>query len=211
MTVEPLFARYRERLLRCTSLPEVFAERGLTLEQVKGFELGLDEDGNGVIAQRDLGGRLLGLKVRLLDSKTYKYLEIPFANGNPPWFPSDVHCWLTQPPLGVLCVEGELNAMVTSLALEGHGWAVIGLGSAFGPVPWEWLRALRVPVIFSLDRGRAGDKSTRAWLAQAKEVDVGAHRAEPLLADWDACEYAHVCGLEALTTRWLQILRKPHL
>ena len=42
MTVEPLFACHRERLLLCPSLPNVFAERGLTLEQLKGFELGLD-------------------------------------------------------------------------------------------------------------------------------------------------------------------------
>jgi len=74
-------------------------------------------------------------------------------------------------------------------------------------VPWDWLGRLSVPVMFSLDPGRAGDKSMQAWRVQACELGVVARRAEPLLGDWDACEYAHTCGLAALTTRWLQVLR----
>ena len=62
----------------------------------------------------------------------------------------------------MLCVEGELNAMVSVLALEGStqtgsGWAVIGLGSTFGPVPWNWLNSAARQIVFSVDRGRAGD------------------------------------------------------
>ena len=39
MSLELLFASHRERLLQCTSLPKVFAERGLTLERLKAYEL----------------------------------------------------------------------------------------------------------------------------------------------------------------------------
>ena len=81
----------------------------------------------------------------------------------------------------MLCVEGELDAVVTSVALAVQGWAVVGLGSAFGPVPWNWLRAFGVPVVFSLDPGQAGDKSVQTWLAQASAADLSARRAEPLL------------------------------
>lgn len=97
--------------------------------------------------------------------------------------------------------------MVTWLALAGRGWAVVGLGGAFGPVPWGWLENLGWPVVFSLDPGRVGEKSVQAWLAQAGERGLPARRAEPLLAEWDACRYADTCGLEALTARWLQVLR----
>lgn len=202
MNLEPLFARHRARLLKATVIPEVFTGRGLTLEQLGGYELGLDEDGNAVIALRDLTGRLLGLKVRLLDADTHKYLEIPSPNGNPPWFPPGSGLLSPHSCQGVLCVEGELNTLVTSLALARHGWAVVGLGSAFGPVPWDWLRALGVPVVFSLDPGHPGDKSVQGWLAQARAAHLSARRAEVLLRGRDACEYAELCGLDALGTRW---------
>jgi len=130
MNLEPLFASCREHLHRCTSLPEVFARRGLTLEQLQGFELGLDEQGNGVIALRDLEGALLGLKVRLLHAGTSRYLEIPSSNDNPPWFPVGSARLSRGTCPGVLCAEGELNAMVTSLdwpcgevAGRWRGWA----------------------------------------------------------------------------------------
>ena len=87
MNLEPLFAHHRDRLRDCAPLPEVFAGHGLTLAQLQGFDLGLDEHGNGVIALRALDGRLLGLKVPLLHAGSHKYLEIPSPNGNPPWFP----------------------------------------------------------------------------------------------------------------------------
>lgn len=206
MELEPLFAGHRERLRRCRSLPPVFAGRGLTLEQLRSLELGLDEDGNGVIALRDPAGTLLGLKVRRREPAGRKYLEIPDPNGNPPWFAPDCAQHGPAPGRGVLCVEGELNAMVTSLALAGHGWRVVGLGSAFGPVPWSWLQDRGAPVVFSLDRGRVGDKSIQLWLAQSRRLGLHARRAEPLLSDWDACEYAEACGLEALAARWLQVL-----
>ena len=207
MNLEPLFARHRDRLLDRTSLPEVFAGRGLTLAQLQGLDLGLDEHGNGVIALRALNGTLLGLKVRLLHAGPRKYLEIPSPNGNPPWFPAGTTELSADLCRGVLCVEGELNAMVSSLALRGSGWAVVGLGSVFGPVPWDWLKALGVPVVFSLDPGRVGEKSVQAWLAQAGERGLSARRAEPLLGEWDACRYADTCGLKALTARWFQVLR----
>lgn len=199
MNLEPLLARHRDRLRDCTSLPEVFAGRGLTLAQLQSFQLGLDEDGNGVIALHALDGHLLGLKVRL-HAGSHKYLEIPSPNGNPPWFPAGTNGLSSDSCQGVLCVESELNALVSSLTLRGSGWAVVGLGSAFGPVPWNWLEGLGVPVVFSLDPGRAGDKSVQAWLAQAREQGLPARRAEPLLGEWDACRYADICGLEALTT-----------
>ena len=207
MNLEPLFTRHRDRLRDCTSLPEVFAGRGLTLAQFQALDLGLDEHGNGVIALRDLDGYLIGLKVRLLHAGPHRYLEIPSPNGNPPWFPAGTNERSSNLCRGVLCVEGELNAMVSSLALRGSDWAVVGLGSAFGPVPWDWLRVLGVPVVFSLDPGRVGQKSIRAWLAHARERGLPARRAEPLLSEWDACRYAATCGLEALTARWLQVLR----
>ena len=206
MDLESLFARHRDRLRDCASLPEVFAGRGLTLAQCQNLELGLDEHGNGVIALRALHGHLLGLKVRVLHTESHKYLEIPSPNGNLPWFPAGTNGLSSDLCRGVLCGEGELNAMISSLALQGSGWAVVGLGSAFGPVPWDWLNALGVPVVFSLDPGRVGEKSVQTWMAYARERGLSARRAGPLLADWDACQYADTCGLEALATRWLQVL-----
>lgn len=96
MNLELLFASHRERLLQCTSLPKVFAGRGLTLERLKAYELGLDSDSNGVIALRDPDRRLLGLKTRLLYPKSHKYLEIPSPNGNRPWCPAHVRHWSAQ-------------------------------------------------------------------------------------------------------------------
>ncbi|GGR27472.1 hypothetical protein GCM10008957_43490 [Deinococcus ruber] len=206
MDLESLLARHLTHLRSQETVPQVFAGRGLTLEDLHALELGLDDAGNGVITLRDLEGRLLGLKVRLLQPAGRKYLELPEPNGNPPWFSTRRPALGSEMARGMLCVEGELNAMVTSLALRGSGWEVIGLGSAFGPVPWAWLEQRRLPVVFSLDRSRAGDKSVQAWLRQARASGLRASRAVPLLADWDACEYAHTCGREALSARWLQIL-----
>ena len=206
------FQESRTRLLAQTRLPEVFAGRGLTLERLRPLDdLGLDTGGNAVIALHDVQGRLLGLKLRLLAPGPHKYLEQPSPNGNPPWFAPGSAQVSPTTHRGVLCVEGELNAMVSMLALEGSTqadgcWAVIGLGSTFGPVPWDWLRGLGLLVVFSLDPGRAGDKSVQGWLEEASGSGLSARRAEPLLADWDACEYAHICGLETLAGRWHQIL-----
>ena len=113
----------------------------------------------------------------------------------------------------MLCIEGELNAMVSMLTLEGSTqadgcWAVIGLGSTFGPVPWDWLNSSTRQVVFSVDRGQADDKSVRGWLEQARSRGLHAHRAEPPLHRWDACEVAERYGLETLARRWLQILNR---
>jgi hypothetical protein len=196
------------RLHSQTELPEVFAGRGFALAQLQHLDLGLDETGNAVIALRGLDGRLLGLKRRMLRPAPKKYTELPDPNGNPPWFAPGSGLVNPTSHRGVLCVEGELNAMLSWLALEHSGWAVVGLGSTFGPVPWDWLCAVKVPVVFSVDQGRAGAKSVQSWLAQANALSLKARRAEPLLADWDACEYGERCGLEALGTRWTQVLER---
>ena len=55
MDLAALFQESRTRLLDQTRLPEVFARRGLTLEQLRRLDdLGLDADGNAVIALRDV-------------------------------------------------------------------------------------------------------------------------------------------------------------
>ncbi len=197
-----------------TRLPEVFAGRGLTLERLRHLnDLGLDMGGNAVIALHDVQGRLLGLKLRLLVPGPHKYLEQPSPNGNPPWFAPGSAQVSPASHRGVLWVEGELNAMVSLLALEGSTqadgcWVVIGLGSTFGPVPWDWLNAVRLPVVFSVDRGRAGDKSVRGWLEKARSKGLHARRAEPLLHHWDACEVAERRGLETLAGRWHEVLNR---
>ena len=208
------FQESRTWLLTRTLLPEVFAGRGLTLEQLRRLnDLGLDADGNAVIALRDVQGHLLGLKLQLLAPGSHKYLEQPNPNDNPPWFaPGSAQVSPTS-HRGVLCIEGELNAMVSMLALEGSTqadgcWAVIGLSSTFGPVPWDWLNSSARQVVFSVDRGRAGDKSVRGWLEQARSRGLHARRAKPPLHRWDAREVAERCGLETLARRWLQILNR---
>jgi hypothetical protein len=207
MDLSAAFQEHRTRLLAQTQLPEVLAGRGLSLEQLPHLaDLGLDAEGNAVIALHDLQGRLLGLKLRLLVPGPRKYLERPDPNGNPPWFAPASAQVSPISYRGVLCVEGELNAMLSALALEGRDWAVVGLGSTFGPVPWAWLGGVGLPVVFSVDRGRAGDKSVQGWLQQARTLGLSARRAPPLLHDWDACEMAERCGLETLTGRWLQLL-----
>jgi hypothetical protein len=207
MDLAAVFQESRARLLAQAQLPEILAGRGLSLEQLPQLtDLGLSAEGNAVIALHDPQGRLLGLKLRLRAPGPKKYLERPDPNGNPPWFaPGSAQVAATS-HRGVLCIEGELNAMLSALALEGRGWAVVGLGSTFGPVPWAWLGGLGLPVVFSVDRGRAGDKSVQDWLEQACDLGLRARRAAPLLQGWDACEVAERCGLETLTGRWLQLV-----
>lgn len=212
MNLEEQFGDARRRLLACRTLPEVFQERGFSLEHLQPPEsglsdLGLDRHGNGVIAQRDLKGRLLGLKLRLVGAGAARYVERPGPNGNPPWLPPGAREISAEGARSVLCIEGELNAMLSFLALRGSGWVVVGLGSAFGPLPWPWLTRLSLPVVVFLDRGRAGDKSFGAWQVEAGALRLPMVRAGPLLADWDACEYAARCGFEALAPRWLQVVQ----
>jgi len=212
MNLEEQFRDARRRLLAYRTLPEVFQERGFSLEHLQSPEsglhdLGLDRHGNGVIAQRDLNGTLLGLKLRLIGAGATRYVERPGPNGNPPWLPSSVREMSAEGRRGVLCIEGELNAMLSFVALRSSGWVVVGLGSAFGPLPWPWLTRMGLPVVVFLDRGRAGDKSFGAWQVEAGAMRLTLVRAGPLLADWDACEYAARCGFGALAPRWLQVLR----
>ncbi|MFB9994766.1 hypothetical protein ACFFLM_22690 [Deinococcus oregonensis] len=210
-TLEALFSEARARLLGQAALPEVFAGRGFTLDVLRQLELGLDAAGNAVIALRNPAGELIGLKFRVLRPEGRKYREIPEDNGNPPWFAPGSEQVSVATHGGVLCVEGEFNAMLTHLALSGtdalHGrWALVGLGSTFGPVPWAWLASLELPVVFALDPGRLADKQFVLWQAQAEPLKLKIHRAAPLLGDWDAGNYAESCGLEALRTRTLQLL-----
>ncbi|WP_407569447.1 hypothetical protein [Deinococcus altitudinis] len=212
MKLEEQFEDARRRLLACRTLPEAFQERGFSLEHLQSPEfglhdLGLDRHGNGVIAQRDLEGRLLGLKLRLVGAGAARYVERPGPNGNLPWLPPGAREMSAEGQQGVLCIEGELNAMLSFVALRGSDWGVVGLGSAFGPLPWSWLARLGLPVVMFLDRGRAGDKSFGAWQMEAEALRLPLFRAGALLGDWDACEYAAHCGFEALAPRWLQVLR----
>jgi hypothetical protein len=203
----------QQNLLEQKQIPQVFSGRGFTLEQLHTLNLGLDEQGNAVIPLHSLEGNLVGLKLRLLEPNPHKYLEIPHPNGNPPWFAPNI----LESKHGILCIEGELNAMITYLALAlalegqnstGSNWGIVGLGSTFGPVPWDLLKRLALPVVFYVDPGRAGDKSLKLWLERAKGLGLQAARAEPLHSSWDACQYADLCGLEGLGLRWAQILRR---
>ncbi len=218
--------RSQNHLLEQNHIPQVFAGRGFTLEQLHTLQLGLDAQGNGVIPLHSLEGKLVGLKLRLLEPNPHKYLEIPNPNDNPPWFAPSIFeaargTGTLNPSNGILCIEGELNAMISHLALhfalEGENatsshWGIIGLGSTFGPVPWDLLERMSLPIVFYLDPGRAGDKSLKLWLERAKGLGLQAARAEPLRSSWDACQYAAmyagVGSLEALGLRWIQILRR---
>jgi hypothetical protein len=211
-TLEALFSEARARLLAQSVLPEVFAGRGFTLDTLRQLELGLDAAGNAVIALRHPAGQWTGLKLRLLHPDRRKYREIPEDNGNPPWFAPGSGQVSATSHRGVLCVEGEFNAMLTHLVLSGTEarhprWAVVGLGSTFGPVPWAWLAFLGLPVVVALDPGRLADKQCSLWQAQAEGLGLTMARAAPLLGDWDAGDYAEACGLEALRARWLGVLR----
>lgn len=150
------------------------------------LELGLDEDGNGVVALRDPDGHLQGLKIQVLRAEGRNDLELPEGHGNPPWFRG------TARRRAVRGGRTERDG-VTALALEGTGWTVVGLGSAFGLVPWVWLERWARPVAFSLDPGRAGDNSVGTWLAEVASSGLDARRVDPLLADGNACDYAHTC------------------
>ncbi|THF67829.1 hypothetical protein E7T06_19115 [Deinococcus sp. Arct2-2] len=210
-TLETLLLEARARLLGRAVLPEVFAGRGFTPDALRQLELGLDKDENAVIALRNPAGQLVGLKLRLLRPDRHKYREIPEDNGNPPWFAPGSDQVSAATYRGVLCVEGEFNAMLTHLALSGtdarhERWAVVGLGSTFGPVPWAWLAFLGLPVVFALDPGRLANKQFLLWQAQAEALGLNIQRAAPLLGDWDAGEYAEACGVEALRARTLQLL-----
>lgn len=210
--LETLFADARARLLAQAVLPDVFAGRGFTLDALRHLEVGLDAAENAVIALRNPAGELTGLKIRLLHPDRRKYLELPENNGNPPWFAPGAGQGSATSHRGVLCVEGEFNAMLTYLALReldapNTRWAVVGLGSTFGPVPWAWLESLGLPVVCSLDPGRLADKQCSLWQAQAGGLGLNIHRAAPLLGDWDAGDYAEARGLEALRARWLGVLR----
>ncbi|UQN08712.1 hypothetical protein [Deinococcus sp. QL22] len=187
--LEALFSQARARLLAQSVLPQVFAGRGFTPDALRQLELGLDAAENAVIARRNLAGELIGLKIRLLHPDRRNYLEIPQDTGNPPWFAPGSGQVSAATHRGVLCVAAEFNAMLTHLALSGtdarhERWAVVGLGSTFGPVPWAWLASLGLPVVFSLDPGRLADKQFPLGQAQAQRLGLKIHRAAPLLGDW---------------------------
>ena len=202
MDLQRLHDEARGRLAGCAALPPVLEGRGLTLEQARRLELGLTEEGDLLLPLRNRAGRLLGLKGRYLWPGRHKYFELPPENGNPPWLAPD----LGEAGRAMLWVEGELNGMVTWLALEGQGVGVIGLGSAFDLPHLDLLSTLRVPGFVFLDDDVVGRKSMTRFAAEAERRGVSLRRTAPLLGSWDACEYAGRCGLEALRHRWGQLL-----
>ncbi|WP_043816530.1 hypothetical protein [Deinococcus maricopensis] len=203
-----LHADARHRLDRQGALPGVLRERGLSFEDAQALDLGLDAQGNVLLPLRDEHGTLIGLKGRVASPAPHKYFELPAGNGNPPWYAPTL--W-QAPHRAVLWVEGELNAMVTHLALRAQQVAVIGLGSAFGPLDTALLRRLDRPGYLYLDDDTVGRKSARAFLRQAEADGVALQRVGPLLGAWDACTYAHTCGQDALRDRWLAFLKLPSL
>lgn len=196
-----LWLKARQRLEHLHELPVVLRQRGLSFQDAVGLELGLDETGNLLIPIRDHDKNLIGLKGRYVTPGTRKYFEIPEANNNPPWLAPTV----SGATRGLLFIEGELNAMVSYLSLQAEGYGVIGLGSAFAELP-AWATRAALPIFLYLDNDIASNKSAKTFLEQAKQQGLQTRRLEGLLGSFDACEYAEMCGLQALKERWLQLL-----
>ncbi|WP_337174599.1 CHC2 zinc finger domain-containing protein [Paludisphaera sp.] len=142
-------------------------------------------------------GRLAMAKVRRLDGREPKYLEI-FRDG-PTVYPSPD---AIRPALPLVAVEGEFDAL-TLAQLIGDLARVVTVGSASTRVDADIRRAIRsAPALYAAhDADDAGDRAAASWPSRAVRV-----RPPAPAKDWSD---AHRLGYSVVRNHWVGIIKPP--
>lgn len=175
-----------------TPLPPAFHNRGFTQEHRATLSLLADGD-DGLFPLLDPEGRIVAIKKRWASPRKSRYVYVLGGKGNPPWCSPGITDDQT-----VIIIEGELNGMVSWLALDGS-CAVIGTAGTNGSLRREPLNGKCVYVY--ADDDEPGAKARQAWSRFAYQA--GAQRVFTV-APWpgeDACDVAARDGLDALRER----------
>lgn len=166
---EKIVQRYHEYLLESAEELEAFIDkRGLTIETIKQFQLGLDfQTKRIVIPIRDAAGRIVNLRKYSMssDDSTQKMINQTGLGSPPRLFPISE---LDNKEATVFVVEGELDAL--RLIQEGV-LAVSGTGGAKKWVP-EWTDALEGREVVILYDNDADGRMGAAKAAKALEKKV---------------------------------------
>jgi hypothetical protein len=180
--------------------------RGLTDETIRAARLGVVDslsvptrDGDrfyrvsGVIIPWHDGDRLTLIKIRRLDGREPKYLEM--FRDRPSVYPDPA---AIQPGMLLAVVEGEFDALLLGQEL-GELAPVITLGSASAPLDPSILGMTFVaaPLYVALDADPAGDKAAAGWPARAIRV------RPPEGKDWTDF---HATGFNRLRYFWGRFL-----
>lgn len=146
-------------------------ERGFEPEWLEDWEFGWDaRSGRITFAVRDVGGRLIGFKGRVVDDRRPKYLVLGDKPGKgsyygwPTYFISRVvfGAHLIEPGTRELVVcEGEWNAIAVRQKLNVPAVAING--SNFSETQARIIRDLAERVIVFLDSDKAGQMATWGW------------------------------------------------
>ena len=187
---------YLEAFTTTYALPKALA--GRSLESEDAFELGIAARGDDALLPiTGPGGAILALKCRFYDPKDgQRYVYTTAGHGSPAWCSPGFRA-----AEEVLVVEGELNGMVSYLALREVGSAVgvMGVAGAYGQLHKGSLANKRV-FIWG-DNDASGKRAQKRWLDAARRD--GCHRASAIRATQeDACEIAGAQGRLYLAS-WL--------
>ena len=191
---------YKSRLRNTTKVPEALLGRGLSLDEVRGLGIAaLNQDALLPIFGPD--GDILALKRRFYhmeyreSQQRYSYLTV--GHGSPAWCSSGVR---RSPNL--LIMEGELNAMVSHLALQEAGVEVelMGVAGTHGGLHKSVLKAKAIYLY--ADDDQAGRQAISRWHRLARQA--GAKSIITLKPfEKDACEIAHEAGRLFLASQLL--------
>ena len=114
-------------------------------------------------------GLLAGIKIRRMDDRQPKYLEI---HRNPSYWTGiyPTPAWV-EPGLPVVIVEGELDALCLGSCLAGLA-SVVTLGSASRQITFTVLQCLLPATawIVATDNDPTGLKAAQAWPASARRI-----------------------------------------
>ena len=190
----PLVRLHQQQVSATKAVPEALKDHGFSLGDCR--RLGIANVlGNAEFPIIGAEGQMLAIKCRYGPTYSRRYAYISQGQGTPAWCSSKLKQQST-----FLIMEGELNAMMTWLALgaEKANIGLIGVAGVHGAIPIKF--AAGKQVYLYADSDEAGQHAVQRWANQAHQA--GASQIFLLKPwAWDACEMAGRWGKARLKQR----------
>jgi hypothetical protein len=199
-----MHVQFWQRLEQLKDVPQAAQNRGI-LDANECRALGIAANGNdAVLAITDPLGNIVAFKQRrhTASENQPRYFYLTKDCGTPAWCSP---CFFTAEK--VMVIEGELNAMVLSLARQNNDPDIAFMGVA-GTNGSLWLEALKGKTVYLYaDGDESGQAARGRWAQAATQAGAKAvHKLKPLTNLMDFCDVAAKQGRDVLREGMLKCL-----